>query len=91
MLGKRIRVLSVLCIALLTASAVSAQRPVRLSLSGAIFSTNLNTETTAGEALRLSGISAGGAATVALAYGARYSVSRRFAVSERWRNRQSTR
>jgi hypothetical protein len=66
MLGKRIRVLSVLCIALLTASAVSAQRPVRLSLSGAIFSTNLNTETTAGDALRVSGISAGGAATVAL-------------------------
>ena len=65
MLGKRIRVLSVLCMALLTASAVSAQLSDRISLSGALFSTNLNTETASGEPLRLSGVSAGGAAAVA--------------------------
>ncbi len=56
------RVLSVLWFALLTASTASAQLTDRLSLSGAVFSTNLNTESATGEPLRLAGISAGGSA-----------------------------
>ena len=64
MLGKSAPILCALAISLFMASAVSAQLPVRLSLSGGGFSTNLNTEDTNGEAQRLSGFSAGGAATV---------------------------
>ena len=64
MLGRYSRVSSALAISLLVASTSSAQLPQRISLSTAVHSTNLNTEVSSGEALRLSGISAGGAASV---------------------------
>jgi hypothetical protein len=75
MLSKPARVLSALVISILIASTASAQLPLNLTLSGAGFSTNLNTEESSGEAQRLSGFSAGGAAAVAygrIGFGIRY-------------------
>ena len=75
MLSNSARILSALGLSLLIASAVVAQRPIHYSLSAAGFSTNLNTEEATGEQQRLSGISAGGAASIAyrrLGFGIRY-------------------
>ena len=75
MLGKPARVLNVLGISLLIASTAVAQRPLRFSLSTTLYATNLNTEDATGAHQRLSGVSAGGAASIGyrrLGFGIRY-------------------
>ena len=66
MFGKKAWAIGSAVAALLVASSVSAQLPLRYSLSLGAFSNNLNTEATTGPQ-RLAGLSAGGGAS--LAYG----------------------